>query len=340
MTQPPTQFPPVPSAPRTEGVIVALGTALLATAVTTAALWSRWDDGDLDVLVFLLGVVATLGLLGTAGAAWRLVADPEQRSNLIAWPGAAGVVGVGAMIAVGIDDMNGLGYLVGAVIVGGSVVGHLVVPRPPFVLSGILGLAVLYLQLVSDLFEAGIDLDQVDDNVGMIMAIALVIFTVVITMLARRFLPSADFAGLVVGTGAVVLSVVMSVGLGVYAAISTAFAGMGEWDEETGEYVESATADNVYENDLWVLLICGALLVAFWLWLAWSGGPDGYRVIALAQAALLVPVVTVALGADQPAIWVGVSLVGGLAVGGLALSRALGLGGPMAPPPAAPHDTP
>lgn len=318
---------------------MALGVALLTAAVSSSMVWSRWEDGDLDVAVFLVGVVATLGLLGTAVAVWQLVADPERRATLLSWPAATGAVGAGAMLAVGIEDMAGLGYLAGAVILGISLLGHVLAPRPPFVLSGLVGLGVVYLQLLDDLFDSALDVDGLDDNQGTVLGIAVVVFTVLVTLAAKLLLPSGDFAGLIVGTGAVLITVLASTFLGVFAAIESAFSGLGEWDEETGEVVATPEVSSVHHDDLWVLLGCGAVLVLFWSWLAWSGGAPGYRVLALAEAALLVPVISVALNSDHPIIWVVVLLVAGVGVLGALLLKVLGVGTtPSLQPPVQPGE--
>lgn len=338
---------------RGETVAVALGTTLLSAAVTLALWWSRFDDG-LDWAVYGPGLGAALGLVVVALLAWKLVGDPERRANLIAWPGAAGAVGVGLMIGVGMDDTAGTVYVVGAVILALSVVGHLITPRPPFLFSALLGLLMLYLQAVEDLFGDALDIDELGDNAGMVSAVATVLFVVVVTILGRRYLPGGEMLGVVVGLVGTLALTVLAIGLGVigffmsmFDAFTSDFAtGFGEsgadglsvTDElpsavEGGEFGgpamdnvpfgDSGPQAGVFDNDLWVVLLCGAALVGFWLWLAWRDGPVGYRVLGLTTGAVLVPVVSVALGTEHPGVWTVVALAGGLLVFGAVVSRAV-----------------
>ncbi|MFS3127587.1 hypothetical protein ACLM5J_04200 [Nocardioides sp. Bht2] len=308
---------------RGETVTVALGTTLLAAAVTFALWWSR-PDADLDWAVYGPGLGAALGLVLVALAAWKVVGDPERRANLIAWPGAVGAISIGLMIGVGMDDTTGTTYVVGAVILALSVLGHLITPRPPFLFSALLGLLVLYLQGVEDLFSDALDLDEIGDNAGMVPAVATVLFVVVITILGRRYLPGGELLGVVVGLVGMVSLTVTAIGLGV-AAFFFEMIGAFSADFSDGEMPSEGSdlSADAFHNDLWVVLLCGALLIAFWLWLAWRDGPVGYRVLALATGAVLVPVVSVALDTEHPAVWIAVVLAAGAATFVAVLSRAV-----------------
>lgn len=343
---------------RGETTAVALGTTLLSAAVTLALWWSR-PDSDLDWAVYGPGLAAAIGLVLVALAAWKVVADPERRANLIAWPGAAGAVSVGLMIGVGMDDTTGTVYVVGAVILALSVLGHLITPRPPFLFSALLGLLMLYLQAVEDIFGDALDIDELGDNAGMVSAFATVLFVVVITLVGRRYLPGGEMLGVVVGLVGMVALTVTAIGLGVAGFVMSMFDSLTadfsqEFSDDLAEsgspegfvatedlpdaatggefggpamddspFGDSGSPAGLFENDLWVVLLCGAALVAFWLLLAWRGGPVGYRVLGLTTGAVLVPVVSVALGTEHPGVWVAVALAGGAVAFGAVVSRAV-----------------
>ncbi|WP_110207605.1 hypothetical protein [Nocardioides daejeonensis] len=322
--------------PSLEAVIVTFAVTALLTAVSISALWAR-ADGDLDGSVYLLGVAATVALAGGALGAWRLVGDPELRATLMSWPGAAGAVSVGVMVGVAMDDAEGTAYVVGALILGLSVLGHLMVARPAFVTSGLVGLLVLWGQGVSDLFDLSDDPETLGDNAGMILGFALLVITVVVTLLGRRFLPSGDFAGVLMGAVAVIGYLLIVAGVGVIGFFMSLFADFESIDEDGGGAAPDA---NVYDNDLWVLLVCAVALMLFWLALHWWGGHDGYRVLGLALAPTLVPLIAFVLGAEHPSFWIAVAAVLGVAALAAAFASALGLLRPAASagqlPPSAP----
>lgn len=319
---------------RGETVAVALGTTLLSAAVTLALWWSR-PDSDLKWSAYGPGLGAALGLVVVALAAWKIVGDPERRANLIAWPGAAGAVSIGLMIGVGMDDIDGTGYVVGAVILVLSVLGHLITPRPPFLFSALLGLLMLYLKAVQDIFGEALDIDELGNNDGMIAAVATVLFVVVVTVLGRRYLPGGEMLGVVVGLVGTVALTAIAIGLGVVSFFLEMFGPMtfegssgSDSSDGSGNAVVARSDDagisgDTFHNDLWVLLACGAALIGFWLWLAWRDGPVGYRVLALTTGAVLVPVVSVALGTEHPGRWVAVALAGGAVTFVAVLSRAV-----------------
>ena len=110
LPQPPHQPPhqPAPAAStldpaRLDRALVALGVALLSATVVMASFYSRAGE-DLDKSNFVMGVAATLGLLGVALAAHVLVTDAVRKSELVTWPGAFGAVGAGLLVAVLMDD--------------------------------------------------------------------------------------------------------------------------------------------------------------------------------------------------------------------------------------------
>ncbi|WP_235734630.1 hypothetical protein [Nocardioides alcanivorans] len=309
-----------------DAAIVAFAVTALLTAVSISALWSRADDsGDLDWSVYLFGIVATVALLLGALLPWRLVGDPERRATLMSWPGAAAALAVGVMVGVGMDDADNVVYVVGGLIVLISVVGHLVVPRPAFVTSGLLGLLMLWAEGLGDVFDLEDDSNAMSDNGGMILATALLVLTVLVTLLGRRFLPSGDFAGVLMGAFAVAINLVTAALLGVFGFLTMAFSGLGDEEE--------VAPDDVFTNDYWVMLICGVVLILFWLTLHARGGHEGYRVLGLVLAPLQVPLIAFLVGAEHPSIWIAVALVLGVAALGVALASALGLlrNGPRTP---------
>lgn len=357
----------LPPHERLETALIALGTGLFGAAVLTAVYSGRSDDG-LDWFVYGVGLAAAIGLLGVAVLAWRAVADPERRAHLVSWPGAAGAASVGAMVTVGLDDATGTVYYAGGAILLCSVLGHLIAPRPPFVLTGIIALAWLYIESFEDVFSDWLDFDGLDfaENLGMVVVAAIVLFTLLVTDFSRRFLPSRDFGGIVVGVMAVAATTFTGISLGAYGMLASIFAGfpaaVGEGDFESGlesdgfatfpdefesspDFEVDAESDStlglslgepglpaadVFENDLWFLLAAGALLVGYWLWLAIRGGHVGYRVLAAVQSTLLVPVVSGALITERPAVWALVALLLGVVVLGTALVRALAVRRPPA----------
>src|SRR4051794_3681095 len=80
-----------------ERAVVAFGVALLATAVVLSTYYSRLRPG-LDWSNYTVGLLATAGLLAVSIAAGLGVLVPrrdDEATDLVAWPGTFGAVGVG-----------------------------------------------------------------------------------------------------------------------------------------------------------------------------------------------------------------------------------------------------
>lgn len=101
---------------RLPSAVTALGVALVSSAIVLSTIYSREDGSELDGSNFAMGILATFGLLAVAAGAHLLVADAERRASLVSWPGAAGILGAGAMIAVHINEGRWSLYTAGVLI--------------------------------------------------------------------------------------------------------------------------------------------------------------------------------------------------------------------------------
>lgn len=311
----PRSWGPGGSTPSLVSVGVALGVALLTTAIALSSTHTR-ADGDLDWSNYALGILATLGLLGVAGAAYVLVKDTARRDELVGWPGAFGAIGVGSMVVLALDDSGATGYVAGLAIVAISVGGYLLVRRPAFVVTAIAGLLVLYLSLVDDIFDIA---DIESDNVGITISAVVLVFTVLITA-AGWFLPTRVLSGVVVGVFTVVVFTGVLTGLAVAAAFQAAFAGFSLDGD-----APAPTRFDEYDNDVWVILVFAVLLIAGWAAAAWLSGHVGFRLLMVAMATGVVPLATVVLAVEHPTWWAAVTGVLGGAI--LVAVAFLSLGG-------------
>ncbi|KQZ76134.1 hypothetical protein [Nocardioides sp. Root151] len=300
---------------RPDVLLVVFGTALLSAAVAVSTVWTR-EDGDIDWSNYLVGIGATVVLLAGAAAGWFLVQDPARKANLMSWPGALGAIGVGQMIGVGLDDNDFAVYGVGAVIVALCAGGYYLIRQPAFVVAAIVGIFLLYVQVFDDTY--GVD-DIDGDNFGIALGLVVLVFTLMITV-AGWFLPTRDLTALIVGAFAVGAYAVTLVALVAIAAVSMAFSGFDEMDGG-----EPKQPDNPYTNDVWFLLVFGAILTLVWAAAWWLRGHDGYRVLILAMLTSILPAATFALAVEHPTWW-GVVLAALGAIGlALAVGRALGM---------------
>ena len=256
-----------PTVPRpSDRVVITAGVALLAAALVLSTLYSR-NDGDLDWTNYLVGIAATLVVLGIAAVA-RLRALDEE---LVSWPGALGVLGVGSMLGLALDDASATAYVVGVVVLGLSVGGYLLNRGWPFVLSGIGGFGLVYAKLVDDVFDAG-DFDG--DNFGMVIGIALVVFAALVTAVTW-FLPERVLGGVVGGAVAGVGNFLTVAALAAAAQFRMSFdVGTEEYYGTYSELGAEPSRFDGYDNDIWVILVLSLLLVAGWAWCAWQTGPS------------------------------------------------------------------
>lgn len=151
----PLQAPPVRVVPawlKPDVVLVMVGSTLLMAAILVSTFWTR-SRGDIDWSNYVVGLGATALLLAVAAGAWFLVGDPDRKLNLVAWPGALGIVGVGQMIAVAMDDSDAMLYVTGVVILASSAGGYLLTRHSAFVVGAILGLFSVYAQAFDDILR-------------------------------------------------------------------------------------------------------------------------------------------------------------------------------------------
>ncbi|GAW51044.1 MULTISPECIES: hypothetical protein [unclassified Nocardioides] len=351
-----TQVYPPTAAPAPRGLdvdrpTVALGVALLSTAVVLSTYYTRLED-HLDRSNYVVGLVATAGLLGIAAAALVGVVvprDADATTDLVAWPGAFGALGVGLMIGVGLDDAAATEYVAGAAVLLVSIAGYLLVQRAPFVVTAIVGFFVVYAQLLDDVVGFGDD-----DDIGAIrIAVALTVFAVLVTG-AGWLLPTRALSGVVAGAVTVVGFASLSGVLAVASSFQAALAPMmAQRDYAAG----GGSGLGSYDNDTWVILALALLLMVGWGACAARTGHVGFRLLVVAMAVSVTPLATVVLRAEHPTWW-GVVLG---AVGGALLVYVLvrssgrsfrrqqatlpGAGGPppyvppTSPPPAGPPPT-
>ncbi|KRF12447.1 hypothetical protein ASG90_15905 [Nocardioides sp. Soil797] len=302
-------------------LLVALGAALVSATVVLSALYSRGglaldasmqpgaghQDNDLDWSNFSLGIVATLGLLGVAVAAWFLVRDPDRRLNLFAWPGALGALGAGVMLGVAMDDADATPYAVGALVLALSAVGFWLSRRAPFVLTAIVGLGFLYTKLFGD----AVDPDGDGDNLMMIIAFAVFVFAIAVTV-AGWFFPTRDLSSIVVGGIAGYGLGLLLLAISVMRLIQGIFGDLSVQLDEAGGDTPKPKAETPFDNDVWVILVLAALLIAVWAACWWVTGHVGYRVLILATVTSVVPSATLALASEHPSWWgLAVGVVGG-----------------------------
>lgn len=311
---PPGYSPPAPPARRLldlDRPLVAAGAALLATALVLSTLYSR-KDGDLDWSNYTVGLLATFGLLAIGALAYVLARSADAATDLVAWPGAFGVVGVGLMIGVAMDDSDATAYVAGLVVLALSVGGVLLTRRGPFVVTAVLGFYVTYLQAMDDLFGVA-----EEDEVGAIkVAFALALFAVIVTVLGWLLPEARVLAGAVAGGLTVAGFAVLTGALAVAQALQAVLAGFSELGEGPPDVPEA----DAYHNDAWVILLLALLLVVGWAVCAALTRHVAYRLLMVAMAVAVVPLVTLVLTVEHPSWW---GLVIGALGGGLLVAAAL-----------------
>lgn len=313
MTQQPVDAPsPSATDQRLESLGVAIGSGLVAAAVVLSGFYSR-GRGDLDWSNFAMGILASLGLLAVAGAAYFLIDDLDRRADLMSWPGAFGAVGIGVMLGVALDDNAITGYVAGIAMTALSVGGYYLSRRGPFVLSAIAGFLLVYVNLFDDV----IGVDDIDgDNFAMIASAAILVFAVVASV-AGWLLPTRDLSTVAVGTFALLANLIVLLSVVVVAIIGQIFSDFGE---ESGGRLKL----DDYDNDVWVILLISAVMCAGWAYCYWITGHVGYRVLIVASLVAVVPVATLALTVEHPTYWELVAGAAGAAVLGFVGLRAIG----------------
>jgi hypothetical protein len=281
---------------------VTLGVGLLFATVLLGCFRAR-DHQHLDWSNLLIGLAATVALLGSAAASHWLLPDTDRAGATFTWPGAFGAASAGLVLGVGIDK-GWAAYPAGLVVVALSVLGYLVVARPAFVVSAIAGLLVAYLQLTNDVFDI-FDADHLADHVGLVVGAVLLVFVLLVTG-AGWFLPTRVYSGVVVGAVAVVGYATTLLGLTVAGVFVVVL------DDRT------ARRNSQFDDDIWWIIAFSIVLVALWLCAAWVTGHAGFRLLVVAMLASVVVLGTTALAIEHPTWWglgLGVAGAAALALG-------------------------
>jgi len=231
----------------------------------------------------------------------------DATTDLVAWPGAFGALAAGLMVGVALDSSSATEYVAGLTVLAISVVGYLLVRRAPFVVTAIVGIFVVYGQLVDDVVGLG----DGNDIGATGVAVALTVFAVGVTAVGW-LLPTRALSGVVAGAVTVVGFATLTGVLAVASAFQAAFAPM----EGAGAqgYADGGRASGVggYDNDTWVILALAVLLVAGWAVCAAVTRHVGFRILVVAMAVSVTPLATLVLRAHHPTWWgVVVGAVGG-----------------------------
>ncbi|MFB9315326.1 hypothetical protein [Nocardioides plantarum] len=325
---------------RRDSVAVALGVAFLAAAVVVSGTRARsGPSGDLDLTVFLVGVAATVVLLGFGVLARASVADRVTAHALMSWPLAFGTVGAGLMLGILLDDGTSTTYIAGALVIALAAASYLLVPSAPPVVAGIFGVLLVYGQAFTDV----VDFDVVEDNGFKTFAFAVFLFVAIVTAIGWVLPPARTVVPVVVGVGAVVAYAGLMAAIAVTAIFVGGFAEL----DESGETPEPPS----YDGDVYTLFAFAAVLVVGWLVLGYLTDATGYRVIIVAMVATVFPAGISLLAVEHPTVWgVVVAVLGTLVlavVGARAASHRstgsatpTGPTGPTGPPPSTPPPGP
>ncbi|HWJ80806.1 MAG TPA: hypothetical protein VNS55_01110 [Nocardioides sp.] len=314
-----------PGRPGLVGALTTVGVGLLAAAVVLST-WNSRADGDLDWSNYFVGLGATAVLVLVALVAVVVVRrkhDPVARGELVTWPGVVGILGVAAMLAVGVADQGWtddyLAYVEGGLVTALAVLGYLASRRAAYVVTAIGGVAILYVQGFDDLFGDSLD----EDSTVITVALAVTVFVVGVTVLGW-LLPTRAISGVVVGVAGVVAFAALMVGM----LAAQAFAGFfgptemmfGTEDGSTADFAPPSSPSFDFDNDVWVVLGLAALLTVFWaLAAAWTGN-SGFTIAAILMPAIVVPLAVAVLTVEHPTWWGAAVAAGGavlLALGGL-----------------------
>jgi hypothetical protein len=312
---------PTPALPDLRRPLVAVGVAFLATAVVLSTYYSR-DRPELDWSNYVVGLLATVGLLGVAVVAG--IRARGEDADLVDWPGAFGIAGVGLMVLIGLGDADAATYVAGLAVLLLSLLALRLSASGSFVVTAVVGAFVLYLRTVSELLWTDDDLSGLP---GIRIALALSVFAVLATVACWLRPTSRVLGGAVAGaltvagfatlTGMLVVSQALfapldirTEGAGVY---SYSFSGVGPDDGGYEDYV-GPTFDG-YTDDGWTVLVLALLLLLGWAACAALTGHVAYRLLVVAMAVVVIPMITEVLSVEHPTWW-GVALAG---VGGVVL---------------------
>ncbi len=309
---------PPASDSRLDEALIALGSGLVWAAILISSIKTR-GQGDIDWSNYLMGIAGTLGLLGVAAVGYLYVTDQVLRSNLMAWPGAFAALGAGLMIGVAMDDNDATLYAVGLVIAAISGAGYYAIRRGSFLVTGLVGLALLYGQLFDDVI--GFD-DIEGDNFAMTIAGVVAFYTVAVTA-AGWFLPETrDLTGVLAGAVSVIGFALTMIALAVVGFVMTFIGGFaGAFDDSAGGGFKR---DDTFDNDVWVILVVALLLCLGWAWCSWQTGHMGYRILIVTMLSIVVPASVFVLAVKHPTWWELLAGLGGAVALGAVAVRALG----------------
>lgn len=296
----------------------ALGVALAGAAISVSMVFSR-EHGRLDHSVFSVGVVTSLLLIGVAVVSRT---RGETAADLVSWPGAAGAIGSGLMLAVLINDDPSSAYAGGTVALALGLVGYLVARSAAFVVTTLGALSVIYIQAVRDLTSANVDdvfNGDHDSNHFMLVAAAIGAFVIAVSLVGWLEPRTRVLSGVLVGIGGLLaLAGVMQV-LMIARVFSTYPAEMSSSEMDSGDSFDDPGFDsynemlqhNPYRNDIYVVLGIAVLLGAFWMCFSLATGHVAFRLLTIADAVLMVPMVMLALVASHATWWAaGLAAVG------------------------------
>lgn len=320
--------------------LIALGVGLMGAGIAVAAAFGR-DEGELDVPVYTVGLVATAVLLvvSAAASAWSARAGKERGPDvrqLAGWSGAVAVLGLAVLLAIGLDDVAALGYLLGAVVTALSVVGYVVSRHGAFVVTTIVGLGLLYVNGFEDAFP---DLVRGDHPVA-IVALGIGAFVAAVTVVGW-LLPTRVLSSQVVGWVGVLGCSALLAGVVVVNLISQfvddmfgdMFGGMlgedspfapleGMADEMPGGLDVPGIGADLPDltTDVWLVLAVAAGLTLLWALAGARTKHAGFTLLAVVMPVVTVPLAAVALTVEYPTAWVAALAVpGALLLGGAAL---------------------
>lgn len=298
----------------------AFGVALVSTTVLLSAIYSR-ESGHLDASNYVMGVLGTVGLLGISVGALLMVPGADTKATLVSWPGAAAIVGAGAMVAVAINKDPESVYALGGIIAALSVGAYLVTRAAPFTLTAIAGAALLYIQGFSDVIGTGSS-DSSDGTGHPFIRIgaAILVFVAVGTLLGWLLPETRVLTGVVVGVGGIFAMIALFEFLAFTGAFANSFSQSSATfpgTDASGVPVPTpiVTYSNPFTTDIWTMLGYCAALALFWLACAAATGHVGFRILPIVITVLAVPSTTLALSARHPTWWEVVTC----AIGGLAL---------------------
>jgi hypothetical protein len=298
-----------PAGLRRDSVLVALGCALLVTAVAISSLRARTTN-ELDWTVFGVGLAATVGLLAVGLLARVAVKDAAAARNLTAWPLSFGSVAAAIVVGVYFDGPDNYAYIAGAIVAAGGVLGYALAPSAAPAVTATGGLALLYGQAASDV------LDTDTSGSGLTsFVLAVAAFVVVVTALAWMLPPARIAVSVTAGAGAVVLyAFVLPLGA-IGLALSGGLGGQG------------LGGGGDLDDDVYVTLAASAALVVLWLVAGYLSDHPGFKVLVVAITTTVVPSSTVLLAVEHPTWWALVlGVAGGLVLVAVAL-KSLGSSG-------------